>query len=172
MASQDSTLEEFKGLISMLKFFADSGRVNVLDRIGFSQSPTAVREAIYEAVRTIDVLSRNPLRVRIAVEASSRKEGEKEEAREVTLELECLDYEVVEDKSSLLGCRGVTGKVIESSSPRVSPGSLICCYTRPLLPSQEELDKLFRLLDEDPMTGLNRAKEIASLAFAWKPSRS
>lgn len=150
-----STSEEFKGLISMLKFFADSGRVNILDRIGFAQSPVAVKEAIYEAMRIIDALSRSPVRVRVKV-------GPNDDERE----LECIEYEEMESERGV--CRGVKGKVVKSSSPRIPEGSTICCYLKPMRPSQEELDKLFTLLNEDPLTGLNKAKEIASLAFAWK----
>jgi len=150
--------EEFSGIIGLLRFFADSGRVNVLDRLGFAQSPVAVREALYEAIRTARVLAADTVRVRIAVKT---KDGE-----EKVGEFACADYDIADDEKGLRGCMGVKGRVEGSSDPsRVPPGKYICCYLPPKIPSEDELKRFFSILEEDPVKGLTLAKELASLAF-------
>ena len=151
--------EEFRGLISLLGFFAASGRFSVVDRIGFAQSPESVRESIYEALRVVRALEQRPAVLRLRVKGR--------EGGEAVVECECIDYERGVPENA---CRGVYGRVVEARGAALEAGEEVCCYTRPLIPSEEELSKLFKALDEDPTRGLSLARQIASLAMAWRPS--
>ena len=158
--------EQFAKIISLLRFFAETGRFNVLDRIGMAQSPTAVREAIYEALRTVRALERRPARLKLGVEVEVKKDGEKRrETREV--EVECLDYETVEEKAE---CRGIYGVVkdVLSGAPRDIIGRRVCCYLKPWIPDEVELGRFFEALEGEG--GLELAKELAALAFAYRPA--
>lgn len=156
---------DYPGLVSLLRFFAESGRVNVLDRLGFAQSPVAVREAIYEALRTARVLSSNAVRARIKVKRFREGKTVEEE-----LETVCADYSVGDSPEDVAGCMAIRGVVTWSEAPsRIPPGKWACCTPPPRIPGEDELKRFFSILEEDPVKGLTLAKELASLAFARRP---
>ncbi len=149
--------QEFQGLISLLRFFAETGRFNVLDRMGLAQSPVAVREAVYEAIRTVRALERRQTRLTLRVKI--RRDGE--ETRELTFD--CLEYEEVESTGE---CLGVQGELVRAEgAPGLSEGALVCCHPKPRVPGEEELERFFEALDSP--WGLDLAKEVAALAFSF-----
>ena len=153
---------DYPGLVSLLRFFAESGRVNVLDRLGFAQSPVAVREAIYEALRTARVLSANAVRVRVKVQKYREGRPVEEEVETV-----CADYNVGDSRDDVAECMAIIGRVTWSEAPsRIPPGKWVCCTPPPRIPGEDELKRFFSILEEDPVKGLVLAKELASLAFA------
>ena len=139
---------EFPHLIDTLRYFVATRRFGVVDRLGFAQSADAVREAIYEAIRTVRAAKYAAERVKLRV---------KDKEFEVT----CLELEKVEDGS----CTDLEGVLVEGK-PELK-GARVCCIRDVMLPSEEELEKLFEILREDPEKGVSLAKEIAALAFSF-----
>ena len=148
----------FRCLIETLKFFADSRRLGVVDRIGFAMAPEAVKEAVYEALRTIAALQPRAPTLEIGVET---REGTR------VYTARCCDYFEVRAPGECGGIYGVVKRVLHGDPGLV--GKAICCVPCPsCTPGREELEELFRLLDTEPVKGLDLAKEIASEAFAWR----
>ena len=150
--------DRFRCLVETLKFFADSRRLGVVDRIGFAMAPEAVKEAIYEALRTIAALQPRAQTLEIGVKT---REG----TREYTAR--CCEVFEARAPGECSGIYGVVKNVVKGD-PSLA-GKIVCCVPCPsCTPSREELEELFRILDTEPVKGLDLAREIASAAFAWR----
>ena len=149
--------QEFRGIISLLRFFAESRRLGVVDRVGLALSPSAVKEAIYEALRTVRALQ--PRRATFTIKVREDK----------TLTVNCCDYDELEGPCPG-GLCGTAEKVEGPPEAKKLQGKRIWCALCPELPSEEELSKFFEAL-EDPVGGLHLARMIAALALGWRPSR-
>lgn len=147
----------FRGIVSLLRFFAETGRYNVLDRIGFAQNPEAVEESIYEAIRTVRALERRAEMLKLKLDGDVR-------------EFECLEYEKIGPGAP---CNGVRGRLAERKG-NLEEGSEVCCHTRPLIPGEDELGRFYRILhglEECEIDGLDLAKQLAALAFSYPRSQ-
>ncbi len=145
-----SVQEEFPGITSVLRFFAETRRFGVLDRIGMAMSPTAVKEAVYEALRTIKALEAKSVTVKLRVDGNR------------VYTFKCCEYG--EPDRVCGGVVGVVDEVLEGSG--VGRGSRIACIKCPRLPDESELKRFFEILDKTPLKGLELAKMLASKAFA------
>ena len=151
--------EDFPGLIRVMRFFVESKRYNIVDRLGFAQSQLAVEQAIYEALRTIRVLRGRAVRVELG--------GVGREGR--TLTLTCLEYS--DDEDDVRTCMGVRGRVnrVISGPGEELAGRTICCVPDSGDVSEDELRRFFEEVRKGE-EGLLLAKEIAALAFARRSS--
>ncbi len=149
--------QEFRGIISLLRFFVESRRLGIVDRVGLALSASAVKEAIYEALRTVRALQ--PRRATFTIEV---REGK-------TLTVNCCDYDELEGPCP----GGLCGKAVRVEGPpeaRKLQGKNVWCALCPELPNEEELSKFFEAL-EDPVRGLHLARMVAALALGWRPPR-
>lgn len=118
-----------------------------------AMSPSAVKEAIYEALRTVRALEAKSVTVRLKVETRSGEE---------TYTFKCCEYG---DPDKVCGgIAGVVEEVLEGTGVR--KGDRIACVKCPRIPDESELNKLFNTLDKTPLRGLELAKMLASKAFA------
>ena len=151
--------QDFKGIIDTLRFFAESRRLGVVDRVGLALSTDAVREALYEALRTIKALEQRKVTFKL-------KSGERE------FEVTCCEYDELEEGQA---CPSSTcGKVVELVSgdltARKYRGKTVWCSPCPRIPDEEELNRFFQAL-EDPFHGLRLAREVSALALSWRRRR-
>ncbi len=145
-------LKDFKGIISLLEFYSKRGEYGIIDKIGLALSPQQVVDALYEALRIINVLESKRIIVRLRY-----KEGDLEREALVT----CCDYGSEEDYPA-----GVKGVVVEVVHGDIEVGRRISCLECPERPSKEEIDLLYKYLSEDQEEGMRIVKSIATLALA------
>lgn len=144
---------KFEGIVGLLGFFARRGKYGVLDRIGHAQSPEPVITAIYEAMRTVNALAARPTRVR----GRHARKGEE-------VGLTCIDYDTFNTKEDLLDYCQSWPVIVDPEQAKRLGGEFVCCYTKPRMPTDEELREFFRCLKTPE--GVSLAKQLATLAFA------
>ncbi len=146
---------KFEKIINLLRFFAESRRLGIVDRIGLALSQESVREAIYEALRTIKALESR--KITVVLEASGKEYS-----------LTCCDYGKMENNVCVSGICGEVKKVVSGTG--VNIGDKIWCARCPKIPDEEELTMFFESIS-DPLEGLRVAREVASLAMSYKIHR-
>lgn len=154
-----SRADEFEGIIDMLRFFAESRRLGVIDRVGLALSTDAIREALYEALRTIRALEQRRATFKLRLDD-----------KEYTIT--CCDYDELEEgqvcPSSI--CGRVDDVISRDPGLQRYRNKTIWCARCPKIPDESELIKFFRVL-EDPITGLKLAREVSALALSWRSRR-
>jgi len=118
-----------------------------------AMSPSAVKEALYEALRTVRALEAKSVTVKMRVKTRSGEE---------TYTFKCCEYG--EPDKVCGGVVGVVEEVLEGTG--VKEGDTIACVKCPRIPDESELNRLFEALDKTPLRGLELAKMLASKAFA------
>lgn len=141
----------------MLRFFVESRRLGIVDRVGLALSTSAVREAIYEALRTV-----RALQSRRAIFTIKVREDK-------TITVSCCDYDEL-DGPCPGGLCGIAEAVEGPSEALKLRGKRVWCAICPELPNDEELSKFFKAL-EDPVKGLHLARMAAALALGWRSPR-
>lgn len=158
-SSSSFKAEEFEGIIDTLRFFAESRRLGVIDRVGLALSTDAVREALYEALRTIRALEQRKATFKLVL-------GDKEYT------VTCCDYDELEEgqvcPSSI--CGKVTSVVSGGPGLQRYINKTVWCAPCPKIPDESELNRFFQAL-EDPIGGLKLAREVSALALSWRSRR-
>lgn len=141
---------KYKEVISLLRFFVETGKYSIVDRIAYATSPSAVRASLYEALRIVRSLKARSLTARIRV-------GDDK----VYDPIECCEYG--EDLG--YGVRGLVEKIY--AGPEEYKGRTIYCTPCPGIPDEAELSSFL----EEAGKNTDVAKEAAILAHTYRPSR-
>jgi len=141
--------ERFPGVISLLRFFAESGNYGVVDRVANSLSTEAVVQAIYDALRTVRAQSARAVKLKI------KSNGE-------SYTITCVDYGILEreDPRYRLAIKGVV-----EEGPSELIGKRVYCIPMPRIPSEEELESFFKAVEEE---GIEVARAVAALALGFR----
>ncbi len=145
---------EYWGIIGLLRFFIESGRYSIVDRIANATSPAAIKASLYEALRIANSLKARSIRIALRTKTS---QGE-----EKTYQLQCCEY----GEELGYGIQGVVEGLLEG--PEDLKGARIYCIPCPPIPSEEELRGFLEKISKD----VSIAKEVAILAHAYRPSKS
>ena len=141
---------KYKEVISLLRFFVETGRYSIVDRIAYATSPSAIRASLYEALRIVRSLKAGSLTARIRV-------GEDK----IYDHIECCEYG--EDLG--YGVKGLVEEIYSGS--KEYKGKTIYCAPCPGIPDEAELSDF--LEESDRNTDV--AKEIAILAHTYRSLR-
>ena len=76
---EEDLINKYPGIVEVMKFFIDSQRYNLVDRMAFALSPESIEQAIYDALRIVKSLESTKVYAKI-------KSGDKEYI------LNCCDY--------------------------------------------------------------------------------
>ncbi len=155
----DTTLnpQDFRRIISLLRFFAESRKLGILDRIGLALSTSAVREAIYEALRTVKALQLRRATFTIKIREDK------------TITVNCCDYDKLEGPC-LGGLCGIAEAIEGPPEVLKLQKKRVWCAICPEVPDEKELSKFFEVL-EDPIRGLYLAQITAALALGRRSTR-
>lgn len=134
-----------KSIVKLLKFFIDTNRYGLVDRMALALSPESVETALYDMLRLVDSLEQHRIIVKIAT-------GNKEYTTSCCEYGEDLGY----------GMKGVVKEVIQG------PGNLenksIYCVPCPPKPTRNELAEFLEKVRED----LTIARKASILAFGYE----
>jgi len=140
--------KSFPGIISLLRFFAESRRYGVIDRISYALNYESGRETLTEAVRGDRSLTVRAITAKIRVE----------EGKEYTLR--CCDYGEGEGP-------GINGLFVECQDKSLEGKKGWCVPCPERLPDEEEVKKFLEEVKQDPSI----AKDVALLAHSWRVKR-
>jgi len=140
--------KSFPGIISLLRFFAESRRYGVIDRISYALNYESVREALTDAFRIVESLRDRAITAKIRVE----------EGKEYTLR--CCDYGEGEGP-------GINGLFVECQDKSLEGKKGWCVPCPERLPDEEEVKKFLEEVKQDPSI----AKDVALLAHSWRVKR-
>ena len=147
-------MTEYEGIISVLRALVSGGNYSLVDRIANALNRNAIEQALYDALRTVDALSRRAIRVKVKVD-------DKEEV------LEIIDWS--DDLEDPRYFKAEKGQLIEVISPGISElknlrGRKIKFIRKPKMPSEEEVQRFLRALDLG-ILGLREARRVATKAL-------
>lgn len=145
----------FPGIVSLLRFFSESRRYGVIDRISYALNPESVREALIDAFRIVESLQDRAIHVKIKVKVKT-EEGEQEKVYTVR----CCDYG--EGKGP-----GINGIFVECEDPSLVGKSGWCVPCPSSLPNEEEVKRFIEAVKKD----VRVAKDVALLAHSWRLSK-
>ncbi|MCU7786884.1 type I-A CRISPR-associated protein Csa5 [Pyrobaculum sp. 3827-6] len=131
-------------VVSLLRFYVDTKQYSVVDRLAYATSPATAEYALYEAIRQIRSAKDRSI-------IAKRRREEKEE------EVECCYYEVKKEG----------GEECEVGFEVEHNGVKYCCVTCPLIPREDELEKIVKAIESD----LSVAAKLAALAMAYRARR-
>lgn len=132
----------FTSIVSVLRFFVMDQKYNIVDKIANSLNPRAVIEALYEALRTVETMKANALKVRSGY-------GERE----------CCDYGYdVENKPP----KAFVAEDLE--------GNKVWCIPCPYLPKEDEIQEFVEIIGRG-QEGLECAKIVALRAYSYPITR-
>lgn len=140
-------MEESQKVISLLRYFVDTKQYSVVDRLAYAVSPDVAKYALYDAIRQIRSAkdrSRQAKTEKGAVECCYWEELSKE-AQGGQAEAEC----------------DVGFRVTIDNKPH-------CCVPCPMIPGEEELNKVIERIEED----VSYAAKLAALALSYRERRS
>lgn len=137
-----SPLEEYKGIIGLIRFFVDTYRWGVVDRLALAMGAESIEAALYDMLRLVESLYGRRNRVRI-------------KADKKVYDTTCCEYG--EDLG--YGIHGVIEKVYEGNEEL--KGKKIYCVPCPPRPDELEIKKFLEDIKEDPSI----ARKIALLSF-------
>ena len=140
--------ENFPGIVSLLRFFAESRRYGVIDRISYALNYESVREALIDAFRIIESLKDRSITARIRV-------GEGSEQKEYTVR--CCDYGEGEGP-------GINGVFVECDDESLKEKEGWCVPCPDKLPDEEEVKRFLEEVKRD----VTIAKDVAILAHSWR----
>ncbi len=140
--------QQYNGIISLLRFFVDTERYGIIDRIGNATAYESIKEAVYEALRIIRSLKASAITVEYEVGGEKRK-------------VACCEYE---EKERARYASAVTGK---SVTPGRYENKEVACIPCPKIPDENEVADFLTKVKEDT----NIAKEVAVLALTYRPKK-
>jgi len=140
--------EGFPGIISLLRFFAESRRYGVIDRISYALNYESVREALTDAFRIVESLRDR------AITAKIRVEGGKEYT------VSCCGYGEGEGP-------GINGIFIECQDKSLEGKRGWCVPCPERLPDEEEVKRFLEEVKRDPSI----AKDVALLSHTWRTKK-
>jgi len=146
--------KDFPGILSILRFLAESDMFGPIDRISNALNPETVRAAIYEALRIVNSAIRREAIVKLELNEGVKKE------------LKVCDWGEMSPTSvgHKLALKGKLKEVKEGPKELENLiGKYIYAIKTPRLPSEDELNKFLSNLDSPK--GLKLAKELAMLAL-------
>jgi len=158
--------DKYQGIINMLRVFVATRRYGIVDRLGFAQSPEAAAMALYEGLRTLKAmldkveiitLRKIPSSKEKSSTKSSHQSQKKDEGEEKTYS--CIEVLTLKDTGYCIGIRGIA-KINDKEEE-------VCCVLSVGIPSEEEIKRFFAALHCDREKGLQLARQLASLAFAY-----
>ena len=142
IGEENSLLQKYSGIISLIQFFAETNRWGMIDRMALAMSPDSVETALYDMKRLARSLDARKIRVKIVV-------------REKTYELYCCEYG--EDLG--YGMYGHVETVLEG--PKTYEGKKIYCVPCPRIPSSEETENFLNEVRKD----LSLARRVALIGL-------
>lgn len=157
---------QFKNIASVLRFFAESGRLTVVDKFGGALSPSVVRDALYDALRVAASLKQSSIKIKLAVKTKGG--DEEEELKEYRVE--CCDYTRL---NSLDECgSSLCGRVTEvEKGPESLKGKILECIRCPLEPTEEEVSTFLKCISNYRFF-VDLTRSLAALAFSRPYKRS
>ncbi len=132
-----------KNIVKLLKFFIDTKRYGLVDRMALALSPESVETALYDMLRLVDSLEQRRIVVRIVADKD----------KEYTIS--CCEY----SEELGYGIRGVVKEVIQGPGELVDKS--IYCAPCPPKPTRTELIDFLRKVHED----ITIARKASILAF-------
>ncbi len=142
---QSVSPEEYKDIIGLVRFFVDTNRWGVIDRMALAMGPESIEAALYDMLRLVESLYARKIRVKI-------------DANDKTYEITCCEYG--ED----LGY-GIYGEIKDVyEGPKTLMGQKIYCVPCPPRPSESEINSFLEKIREDPSI----ARRIALLSFGLR----
>ncbi len=136
--------EKYRCIIEVLRFFVNSQRYGIIDRLAFALSPESVDQSIYEALRILKSLEARSIHARI-----------KTQKNEYTLR--CCDYG--EGRGP-----GINGVFIEADEASLKGKQGYCVPCPSCYPDEDEL----RGFLEDVRRDIGLARIVAALAYTHK----
>lgn len=137
--------------MSLLRFFVESRRYSVVDRVSYALNYESVREALADAFRIVESLRDGSAWARIRVK--------REDGGEREIELTCCEYGKGEGP-------GVNGEFVDCSDEDMR-GERGWCVPCPHVPDEREVNEFMELVKED----INVAKDVALLAHSFRSRR-
>jgi len=141
---EENLINKYPGIVEVMKFFIDSQRYNLVDRMAFALSPESIEQAIYDALRIVKSLESTKVYAKI-------KSGDKEYI------LNCCDYGEGQGP-------GINGIFLEASNKALEGKTGYCVPCPAKYPSQDELQSFLNSVRSD----LSLARRISILAHGWK----
>lgn len=142
--------KKYSKIIDLLRFFVETGRFSIVDRIANATSSTATMSALYEALRIVRSLTPRASRIRIVTDNGK------------SYEVMCCEYG--EDLG--VGIKGRVEKVLAGDKKLLQ--KTIYCVPCPILPSEDEVREFLAKAKEN----MEVAKEVAVLAQTYRPSKN
>lgn len=142
MADTIDDIKVPKNIVKLLKFFIDTNRYGLVDRMALALSPESVETALYDMIRLVDSLKQRRIIVKIATDN-----------KEYTTS--CCEYG--EDLG--YGIKGIIREVIQG--PEDLRNKSIYCVPCPPKPTRSELTDFLKKVHED----LTIARKATILAF-------
>ncbi len=139
-------LDQYRNIIGLVKYFIDTKRYGVVDRMALAMGPESVEIALYDMLRLVDSLRGRSSVVKI-------KGGGK------TYQVRCCEI----GRDLGYGIHGVVEEIIEGA-PGVSIGDEVYCAPCPPRPSIDELKSFLEKVKQDP----SFARKIAIASFGYK----
>jgi len=138
----------------LLRFFVEDQRYSIVDRFSQALSKDVAESSIYEALRIIESLKNNAVKVKMEVTWRSGNE-----VKSKVYDLTCCDYgEVIEERVY----PGIRGKIISVEPNRKEMiGRNYYCVQCPQTPSEEELKQFLEKMEKD----LTICRELGILAY-------
>jgi len=137
-------LDKYSKIVDVVKYFIDSKRYGVVDRMALAMNSESVEVALYDMLRLIDSLMSRSVVVRL-------KSGEKEYT------LRCCE---IGDKLGY-GVHGAITKVIEGETGYKEGDKVYCMPCPRNWPTKDEINRFLQAIAEDPFL----ARKIVLLAF-------
>ncbi len=122
-------VQGFDNIIKTIKYFIDTKRYGVVDRMALAMSPESVETALYDMLRLIDSLEARSIRVKIKV-------------KDKDYEVKCCEY------GDKLGY-GIHGLVLDAEREDLN-GKNIYCMPCPPRPSVSEITSFLETVNKDP----------------------
>jgi len=147
--------KEMDKIVSLLRFFVESERYSIVDKLANALSTEAVRQAFYEALRIANTMEKQAVKIKI-----KSKEGKE-------YSLTCWEYGRASENKSY---PGIIGELIEiergPDKLRELKGTLIYCIPAGHLPNEEDINNFLNEKD-----CLKLAKIAAILAYSRRSRR-
>lgn len=142
------TLEEYKNIVGLIRFFVDTYRWGVVDRLALAMGPESIEAALYDMLRLIESLYTRRIKVKI-------RAGEK------TYNTTCCEY----GEKLGYGIHGVVEEVYEGREDLRSQE--IDCVPCPPRPSEREIKSFLEAIRRDPSI----ARKVALLSLGRREEK-